>query len=60
MISHKEGDSKVLKPTAAEQWELWEAIFVWFQEWVEPGGADSVLCLLALLLLKVESFHAKK
>ena len=48
MISHKEGDSKALKPTAAEQWELWEAIFVWFQEWVEPGGADGVLCLLSL------------
>lgn len=48
MISHKEGDSKALKPTAAEQWELWEAIFVWFQEWVEPGRADGFLCLLSL------------
>lgn len=47
-----------MKPTAAEQWKAHQAIFVWLQQLIEPGGADNMPSL-NLPLLKVECFHAK-
>lgn len=49
-----------MQPTAAEQWKPCEAIFVWFQQLIEPGGADSVGCLLSISLTKRGTFPCQK
>lgn len=47
-ISHVEGDNSMMKSTAAKQWGQGEAIFVWFQQLIEPAGTDSVPCPLTV------------
>lgn len=50
-VTRKETAS-ILKPTAAEQWKPCEAIFVWLQQLIEPGGANSARCLPSISLTK--------